>query len=256
MRWLFLFVLLINIAYIAWQVSAPEETEEVAVSSIGNAKPIVLLGERELLPEVKNVGQGSDSSAPEQVAEEKNMGGEDEVKLAEIESPIESPEMEKVEEDSCYTVGPFHELETLRTFVKEIKTYVTNAEFRNQDEKKLTVYWVYINPEKSRRDARKLGKRLKSNKIKDFYIIRTGEKNNGISLGHFNSKYRATKLTKKVKKLGFDVEIEPVFKTYTVYWLDYQTASDKTIPQSIFDKYIKSVKKDKISLLTRECAVN
>ena len=54
--------------------------------------------------------------------------------------------------------------------------------------------------------------------------------------------------------LGFDVQVEPVFKTFTIYWLDYQLADGVSIPESIFDKYTKNTKKDKVSRLQRECA--
>ena len=110
-----------------------------------------------------------------------------------------------------------------------------------------------MQPETSKRKAIATGKRLKEKKIKDFYLIREGEKIHGISLGHFRNKSGAYGLAKKVQKLGFDVQVEPVFKTYTVYWLDYQLASGASIPESIFDKQVKVGQKDKVSLLSRDC---
>ena len=119
---------------------------------------------------------------------------------------------------------------------REIKSYVVKADFRGREEKEQTLYWVFIKPEKTRNKAIETGKRLKAKKIKDFYVIRDGDKENGLSLGHFRNKDGAYGLAKKVQKLGFDVVVEPVFRTYTVYWLDYQLSSGVTIPESTVRK--------------------
>jgi hypothetical protein len=128
------------------------------------------------------------------------------------------------------------------------------VDFRGREEKEPPLYWVYIKPEKNRATAIATGKRLKANKINDYFIIREGTKINGVSLGYFRNKKGATSLATRVEKLGFDVVLEPVFKTYTVYWLDYQLADGVKVPDSIFDKYIKAAKKDRIKRLHRDCA--
>ncbi len=61
-------------------------------------------------------------------------------------------------------------------------------------------------------------------------------------------------MAKKVKNLGFNVVIEPVVKTFTAYWLDYQLDNSGKVPESIIVKYNKSVSKNKISRLARDCA--
>ncbi|MBE9561120.1 MAG: hypothetical protein IMF15_10050 [Proteobacteria bacterium] len=167
--------------------------------------------------------------------------------------PTVSPTVAMAKSASCFTLGPFRNLDKLRVLTREIKSYVVATDFRGREEKEQTLYWVYIQPEKSRIKAIETGKRLKAKKIKDFYVIREGEKVNGLSLGHFRNKDGAYGLAKKVKNLGFDVMVEPVFKTYTIYWLDYELAEGVDIPQSIFEKHIKSSKKDKISRLSRDC---
>jgi len=157
--------------------------------------------------------------------------------------------------ESCYTLGPFRDLDNLRGLTREIKSYVVKADFRGREEKEQTLYWVYLKPEKTRNKAIETGKRLKAKKIKDFYVIRDGEKENGLSLGHFRNRDGAYGLAKKVQKLGFDVVVEPVFRTYTVYWLDYQLSAGANVPESVFEKYINTAKKDKVSRLRRDCGI-
>ena len=296
MRWLFLFVFSLNLAYIAWEMSKSSSDDYAEVAALKNVQPIVLLSELKqqvnlVEAEIKSVTedkQGEDEStgglpedqiAPEKLAAVQAVEKAQQI-LPEVE-PAAKPEAAKQPDSiklaeqvvattkkvdpfrvvpttssqtsSCYTLGPFRDLDKLRGLTREIKSYVVEADFRGREENEQALYWVYIKPEKNRKKAIEAGNRLKAKKIKDFYIIRDGEKENGLSLGHFRSKDGAYGLAKKVKNLGFNVIVEPVFKTYTVYWLDYQLSSGVTIPDSIFDKYTKPSKKEKISRLSRDC---
>ena len=191
---------------------------------------------------------------PEVVPETTKQPVVETVAKAEQAAPADVTPVKTASSASCFTLGPFRDLDKLRGLTREIKSYVVAADFRGREEKEQTLYWVYIQPEKSRAKAIETGRRLKAKKIKDFYVIRDGEKINGLSLGRFRNKKGAYGLAKKVKNLGFDVLVEPVFKTYTIYWLDYQLASGVDIPESIFEKHIKSAKKGKVSRLSRDCA--
>jgi hypothetical protein len=280
MRWLFLFVLASNLAYIIWQISLPASDSYVAVQSLNNNVPPIVL-----LSELRNKDQpGLDDQVATQTPRQSadiaadapsvadQAGAEPVVAVALVEekTPEIVPESESANEvpetvageagpeksshsGGCYTLGPFRDLDTLRSLTREIKSYVVAADFRGREEKEQPLYWVYIKPEKNIEKAMEVGERLKANKIKDFYIIREGEKNNGISLGYFRNKDRAFRLAKKATKLGFAVQADPVFKTYTVYWLDYELAEGVSIPEAIFDKYIRSGKTDEVSRLGRDC---
>ena len=305
MRWLFVFVFSLNLAYFAWEMSKSPTDDYTDVAALKNVQPIVLLSELkqqvdlvEAEPEsVTEDKQGEDEAVisagedgskgdlpEEQIAAEKLTVVQttekaqqilpevvtaakpevakqpDSIKLAEqvVAStkkvdPVKAVPAMSSQTTRCYTLGPFRDLDKLRGLTREIKSYVVEADFRGREENEQTLYWVYIKPEENRKKAIEAGNRLKAKKIKDFYIIRDGEKENGLSLGHFRSKDGAYGLAKKVKNLGFNVIVEPVFKTYTVYWLDYQLSSGVTIPDSIFDKYAKTTKKEKISRLSRDC---
>jgi len=285
MRWLFLIVLSLNLAYIAWQTLKPDEDLYAYVAPLKNVQPIVLL--RELPPQqaqvidsasqqqetVEKVNAGSLAVAKNKTIEPEKVEPVSEVVAEEIAAEIKpvvaditeklaldavkagsiASSVRPIAESMCYTLGPFRNLDELRGFTREIKSHVVEADFRGKEEKEQSLFWVYVQPETSKRKAIATGKRLKEKKIKDFYLIREGEKIHGISLGHFRNKSGAYGLAKKVQKLGFDVQVEPVFKTYTVYWLDYQLASGASIPQSVFDNQIKVGQKDKVSLLSRDC---
>jgi hypothetical protein len=281
MRWLFLVALFLNLAYMTWQILMPATDLYADIPVLKNVESIVLLAELKQKKETDSVsaavdllqkpveleaeaetvsveGLISDQTGIERqdVAEEIITETKDDAVIVLKESVLtEVSQAKPAEGESCFTLGPFRDLDKLRSFMREIKPYVVKADFRGQEESRLSVYWVYLRPEKNRKQAIKTGQRLKDKKIKDFYIIREGERNNGISLGYFRNKNRAFRLEKKVKKLGFDVLVEPIYKTYTLYWLDYQLVGGADIPEAIIEKYSQSTKTDKTSWLSRDCGV-
>lgn len=231
MRWLFLFVFTLNLAYIAWELARPATDGYIDVPALKNVQPIVLLSElkqqsdladaeAEVVEESrveiqptedetvitatasKIVGgladqqAAADRAAAEVVVEEKTLPVQPEevsgveqgadkqadsqkqvvVASPEKAEPVEVVPAKPAQIASCYTVGPFRELDKLRGLTREIKSYVVKADFRGREEKEQTLYWVYIKPEKSRKQAIETGKRLKAKKVKDFYVIREGEK--------------------------------------------------------------------------------
>ncbi len=152
--------------------------------------------------------------------------------------------------DQCYALGPFRDVKKLDGINQVIKPYVSIISSQKKKKKKRALYWVYIKPVVYRKQARKIAKRLKQKRIKDFYIIRAGVKKNGISLGRFKSQKRAESLLKKVKKRGFNVVIEPVYRTHTLYWLDYRLTADSNVPESLFE----GVLSDKIQRIKHACS--
>jgi len=293
MRWLFLFVLFLNLLYVGWQLMQPPEKMYADVAPLKDVTAIVLLSER-VLP-VKSViiaeeavvdeesfvvastdeheesivevaaasksenikaAQPSDASivklgaVKESVATEKEAGTKS--KAPEV---VSKQGLENQVANRCFSMGPFRNVEVLSRLTQDIKPYVASTSFRSVEKKEAKVYWVYIKPEKNRQAAIKTGNRLKAKKIKDFYVIREGEKLNGLSLGHFRNKKGAYSLTRKIKNLGFNVLVEPVQKKYSHYWLDYQLAKPKVdVPAVIVKKYLKVNKKDKVARVSRNCA--
>jgi hypothetical protein len=100
------------------------------------------------------------------------------------------------------------------------------------------------------KQAKALTRELVNKGIKDYFIITSGPNKYGISLGYFSSKERAYRHARRVEKAGFDAIAEPVFRDYTIYWLDYRIQAGKQIPQKVFDDLLEN----KASRLSRSCA--
>lgn len=276
MRWLFLLLLVLNVGYVAWELERerPKAVHTAALPT--GVERIVLLhevesgkAEKEVVaqpvtapdtqqarikpseddstqPQQAEVGQTQAMPAPVAVAADVSADIETVAESqgpAQPEAPADRPEAtpeERSEVDLCYTLGPFSEMQTLRLVTREIKDYVVEASFRSREEQEQSMFRVFLKPVGSKQEARALIKELVSNNIRDYFIITDGPNKNGISLGYFSSKRRAYSHADRVRKLGFDVIVEPVFRTYTIYWLDYRIKSGNEIPQQIFDDHLEN----------------
>ena len=112
------------------------------------------------------------------------------------------------------------------------------------------MFRVFIRPVGGKQEAKALIKELVSNNIRDYFIITEGPYKNGISLGYFSEKGRAYRLAARVRKLGFDAIAEPVFRSYTIYWLDYRIKAGNEIPQQIVDDHLEN----SAQRLSRDCS--
>lgn len=267
MRRLFLLVLLMNVTYIAWELGRPTQESPVVKVSNSRIPPLVLISEmvQAIQQPEKTVADSSKGNNEMVVAKKIEKKTAVVIKKTQVKSDKKIKETvakevavrevvvkELVTEphvDACYTLGPFRELDKLRVFTRQIINYVVDVSFRSREEQEISLFWVYLAPEKGSKAAHKLSKRLISNNIRDYYIITSGEKRNGVSLGHFKDKNRALSHAKSLKKLGFKPVVEPVFKTYVIYWLDYRNRKDVQIPPEIFDKYMAA----RMNKLNRAC---
>lgn len=281
MRWLFLLLLLVNIGYVTWELNRELPQKALSPALPDGVERIALLSELETDPGQKPAAR---SPAAEQLSQDtaavpatgdaavqqrglagssqlpsetnatatatRDVGVEDSEALVdkELAAAVDAAETAPVV-DLCYTLGPFSEMTTLRRVTRAIKDHVVEASFRSKEEQEQTMFRVYVRPVGSKQEAKALIKELVSKNIRDYFIISDGPNKNGISLGYFSSKDRAYRHADRVRQLGFDATAEPVFRSYTIYWLDYRIRSDSEIPQQIIDDYLE----DSAQRLSRDC---
>jgi len=274
MRWLFLLLLVLNVGYVAWELKREHPLHVRATSLPRGVERIVLLRELESAPAEKEdtATMASTISAQETAAEpaagdstqlqqagasQTHPGATQVAVLGDVGVDIEAKAVAEEQDaapaigpettskgspavDLCYTLGPFSEMKTLRLVTREIKDYVVEASFRSREEQEQAMFRVFLRPVGSKHEANALIKELVSKNIRDYFIINDGPNKNGISLGYFSEKGRAYSYADRVRKLGFGVVAEPVFRTYTIYWLDYRIKTGHEIPQQIFDDNLEN----------------
>ena len=263
MRWLFLLLLIANIAYVGWELNRePAAVPEIATVKTDTPR-IVLLSElqRESTPPAITQSGEDDVPAPQVQAETPPTTA-----MADADAAVDEPlaaAAEQIEpaipvepaipadvaasqhsetlsaqpagEDQCFTLGPFRELDQLSALTQAIKSYVVETEFRSKDEQKPPMFWVYLESAGSLAKAKILSKELEQKKVGDYFILISGEHKYGISLGIFREKARANRHEKRIRKLGFEPVIEPIIHTYTIYWLDYRMKAGDAIPPQVFE---------------------
>lgn len=267
MRLLFLMLLLANVAYVAWELYYPKTNQHPVVTQDPGVKRLVLLSE---LPKAPKALPQQEIKAPAQVVVTDKPKAEPMAEKTPEHKPAETPQAEPVKKANtptpaptsppappklvqpafaCYTLGPFRHLADLRKLTRRMHEYVAEASYRSHEEREQSVYWVYLPQQKSYEVAKALGEKLKSKNIRDFYVIPKGDQANTVSLGYFKDNKGALRVQKKAKAAGFPAEIQPIFKTYTVYWLDYRVRTDSNIPADVLDLS----KLPNVSRLDRSC---
>lgn len=249
MRWLFLLMLVLNIGYFGWEFNQSKaRTSPVVVTADGKVPAIILLSELESGSEAAVNTDADAAPASATVAgSEPETTTQPVVKVPEPESetaPVSAPSA-----SACYTLGPFRDLADLRKLIRDIRDYVAAASFRSHEEREQSMYWVHLPPQENHDAALALAAQLKAKKIRDYYVLNSGEQVNAISLGHFRDKNGALSVLAKVRQAGFAPVMEPVFKNYTIYWLDYRVVDGKEIPSTVLDLS----RLPNVSRLNRDC---
>lgn len=196
MRWIFLSLLMANLAVFGWygyqySMSEPvKETPPPINETLTEGKRLMLLSERK---------QAQSTSSTQ-------------------------PRIEPIRR--CDVVGPYRDNIDARHMNARVQSVGLTGHILNLNKAGTSAqYWVYLEPRPSRAAALKTLKSLQKRKI-DSFVITKGELANGISLGVFRSKVSADKLEARMKKLGLDVKAKTANSKEREYWVELEEGSD------------------------------
>jgi len=126
----------------------------------------------------------------------------------------------------CRSLGPFKKRKQAEQVESLLQKQGDTVNLRVSNEAKRKGYWVYLSPVANHEAARKQARKLKKKHgIKDIFIVGTGEKKNGISLGVFSKFELAYRRQSEIRKLGFDAQLSDVKLPIKEYWLDWPQAA-------------------------------
>jgi len=233
MRILLMFIIILNLLYVGWEMLSPVKSRVDVAPMPSGLKTLELLNEDKitlLKSEQKNTAVNSST-----------------------ESDVETLNNDALSQSSkiCYTLGPFKDENIMQQLRESIAEYVTDISVRKRKELVKHRYWVYLPALENKKQARLVGKQLRENRLNDFYIVLSGEEKNSISLGHFREPSHANRRVKKVVELGFEAKIKVIYREYDIFWLDYQVAVASEGASFSADEYVS----DGISQLKRDCAL-
>jgi hypothetical protein len=166
----------------------------------------------------------ADGTPPADVGAEELVAG-----AAELEAVDEPAAPEMV----CRSVGPFtSQVESRRAAAMLAETGRVPLQRVTEGEVWLG-YWVYLAPFDSSEAADEVAQALARALVEDFYIIRSGDLANAISLGVYSQTEGAEARLEEMRERGFPAEITDRYRSAPVYWLDFAEAADDPLPLSL-----------------------
>lgn len=189
MRGFFILLLLTNLLFFGWQFwFAPEQEQPKAYGGIVPAnKGLVLLSE---LAE-------SDQPKPREYVKETESDSTDAVSSVElIEPEVRAEEIVKPGEPvsasaHCYRTIPLASSDDVKALKSELARLGIDETRSETVETQTRNYWVMLAPYNSRKKAKEAADILKKKRVKDFFIVASGQYENAISLGVYSTRERA-----------------------------------------------------------------
>jgi len=182
MRWIFISLVVINLAYLGYQFSLPQVTvqSDSVVVAVNDAKPIRL--------------------------------------LSEIKAKQALPLQKTAKQSLCWAVGPY----LLGLDAKNMQSRMLALDISAYQDKRSVVVktesWVYLPPLANKKMALRKLKELQKRKI-DSFVITEGELANGISLGLFSQQESVDRLLEKLAKKKIVAQVKPLERKRDHIWL-------------------------------------
>jgi hypothetical protein len=228
MRVLFYYLLALNLLYAGWEYIQPVHQSVAVVALPDGLKTLELL-------DGGVIEAAADQRQPDSEVTDESFGG----------AP-EDPELLAL---SCFTLGPFKDELIVQQIRESMAEDIEDIKVRVLEESEKHRYWVYIPPLPSRKEAKSVARKLKRSKLKDYYVVLSGNTKNSISLGHFKEPEYANRRAKKVRDLGFAASVEVIYKKYNMHWIDYRARKGDLELESMINSHIS----EGVSRLDRSC---
>lgn len=202
MRWIFLSLLLGNLAVFLWYQQ--HEVGQARIHSQLKTVPVVVQGASslKLLSELGGASAQSGSVNP---------GGQ------------------------CFLLGGFTQEERVRQLEQRMLSLDVHVRIAVTEVSQGVDQWVYIAPLPSRQAALQMLRELQSRNI-DSYLITEGELANGILLGTFPRVDAAASVVERVRQAGFDAQTRELPRAYHEFWVQVADDSRRLIDETLLNR--------------------
>lgn len=156
-------------------------------------------------------------------------------------SSSRAPDVEASKGPLCTMIGPYQQLLQAEYAVERLAAMGAEVHIVPIDIKEGELFWVYLPPEPSEREALNRLYELQKKNI-ESHVISKGELANGLSLGRFANYEEADNLLKKIKDLGYSAQIKIIPKTIQETWVVVSGGSAEKIDITMWDDLIKKQK--------------
>ncbi|WGL18290.1 hypothetical protein PVT68_08350 [Microbulbifer bruguierae] len=223
MRWIFLFLVVANLALLGWFLTSGRNPAVVSAPAIDDDRVpgITLVGEAgpgQLAPAKAKNSRGRSGEAP--VVEEK---------------PGDGAEDKRPAGGLCTMVGPFAEGYQGEDVAQRLQALDVEAALREIEMQGQMRYWVYLAPLNSSQEAFRKLRELQAAGV-DSYVIPKGSLENGISFGIFSEMDRAKAMTADLQQRGFAAEYREEPQTYLERWVVVEGGGERQIADAFWQQ--------------------
>lgn len=213
-------LIVVNIAYVGWSWLPAGSGPAIASPQLSSIGPSLRLLAENPLQQFKTVSGPQLTLLSESGAKSRPESGP-EADLHLVEQQQERGPIQVV----CRVWGPFNNRTELEKVEADIaaaggETRVTESTVPGRSD-----YLVYIRTPGQAENARRVLEELKSQAI-DSALITRGRFNNTLSVGVFSRNDRAQRQMIRVSKLGYDVAIKEIDRSYNVFHLEARVVAD------------------------------
>ena len=229
MKWIFYFMLLVNLALLAWLVNTPQKQisePRLVLKDIGDLK---IVSDVELQVRADFQKQMAEQKKQKKAADLQKAGEiDDELPRAEYDAFVFDEEDER--QPVCRLLGPFPEKQDAENIADGLAAYRLASKITKSTSVEVSGYWAILPAQATVKESNELVKKLKENGLVDVRRFVTGELENAISLGLFSTETNAKRRARSVEKLGFVAVVQPKSDEKNLFWLEYMQPPGLKLP--------------------------
>ena len=261
MKWLVIILLVINLVYFGWEL---DRQTRIALGNASEAiivppgvKTLALVRELSRPPEGRRPGEDNDinenSSEVEdnQVDEPLSIADTDntDVKLKEefvdelmtqmpdISSNFKLQDVPADRKTMCFSYGPFPDKNQSSELIDWFQQNNVDVLQRLETGNEKQLFWIYLEPGKSRSSAMQAIEDLKNKGVRDYRLIETGDLRNAISLGLYSTQASVNKRLNELKTKGYQPVVVPYRDANAIYWLDVKLVGQHDVLNRMFTEF-------------------
>lgn len=250
MKWLFYLLVLANLAFFAWDRTVapgkPAPNAMTAQPRAGGARLVLL---RELPPSKRPPAR---KEAMASAAREK-PGQEGTPSVASVSGPVHSNadhgesesataaapakkatpaaadrETLKAPAPVCYRVGGIADAKIADALSARLKVAGATILKRGTETGTQSNYWVFLPAFPSQQAAWTAIRRLQQHGFRDYYLVRSGENENAVSLGVFSDRARASERYREIRGFGLKPRLDELVTSSQDYFLTFRWSASKS----------------------------
>ena len=241
MRWIFIIMLLLNLAYFGWeldrQVRIDRENAGPPAISTAGVQTLKLISESDVEPVTYTPVSAEDGPGiTAGAATDTLFALPDNGLVTELPDFTIAGINDTGRGEFCYTFGPIEE-EVLATGVEDWFTSRRAQTYMRYTDETGQLFWIYLAPSQDNNDAMSIIRDLQDQGINDYRVVSSGNLGNAISLGLYSGQSAVNQRLGELEQKGYKPVVVPYREGKRIYWIDVRLSMDPGALETVFQGY-------------------